>query len=176
MTQVPGYPQPFVAVIFHPNFFYDTRRLYCFFSLCCHRLCVSSFGSFTVSRFPIQFLLLPLKFLFLCWNPVLTWFLRAAPHVVCGGGTGDLGWFGGVFGLVHVFIWACSLTWQPNSRFRIRFRLLFPQGAEEPSSAYHPWIGTRNGDFGLTVYPPLYLQKGFFPFLCHELTKLIEHD
>ena len=87
-------------------------------------------------------------------------------------GGGSRGWCGGVLGHVCIFNRACSLTFQPDYRFWIPVRLLFHQGTGEPSSADHSWVGPSNGDCGSSFYPPLYLQKGLFHFLCHESTQL----
>ena len=91
-----------------------------------------------------------------------------------GGGGGSLGWRGGVLGLIRVLNRAWILTWQPDSRLRIPSWLPFQQWTGETSSADDSWIGPRNGDCDLAVYPPPYLRKGFFPFICHESNKLWE--
>ena len=112
---------------------------------------------------------------FICWNPVLPWFIRTPPHVVRNWGEKGLGCREGLIFLVRVFNWACSLTCQPDPRFRIPVWILFPQGTGDPISADHSWLGPRNNDWTSTVYPPLYLQKGFFPFIWHDSTQLQEY-
>ena len=92
------------------------------------------------------------------------------------GGGGYLGWCGGVLGLIRVFNRAYSLTCQPNSKFWISAWLPFPQGTGKPSSTDHLWIEPRNGNCDLTVYPPLYLRKGFYTFLCHESAQWREYE
>ena len=141
-----------------------------FHSLCCRRLCVSSFGAFPV--FPFSRSIPAFYTKILC---CLGLYAQYRSWCTVGGGRwggGSLGCIGGILGLVRVFIRECSLTCQPDYQLCIPARLLFPQGTGEPSSAYHPLIGPRNGDCDLTIYPPSYLQKGFFPFLRHELTQL----
>ena len=114
---------------------------------------------------------------FLRQDPVLPWFLHAVLRAVRdeGGREGSLGCLGGILGLLRLFSWVCSFTCQHDSWFRIPLRLPFTQGTGEPRSIDHPWIGPRNGDCDLYIYPPPYLQKGFSHFICHESTQLQEH-
>ena len=119
------------------------------------------------SRFPgfppIPFVFMPNSLLFTqksCSTLVST---RIIVHGAHWRG-GSLWWLVGVLGLVPVFSRVYSLTCQHDSGFRIPARLSFQQGTGDPSSADHLWIGPHNGDCDSTVYPPLYLQKWFFPF------------
>ena len=114
---------------------------------------------------------------FLRWNTVLPWFLHAVPRTGCATGEGrSLGWHGGVLDLLRVLNRACSLTWQSDSWFRIPDRLLFPLETREQIPTDHLWIGPCNSAYNLTIYPPLYLLKRFFPFICHDLTQLREYN
>ena len=102
---------------------------------------------------------------FTCQNTVLPWFLFAVLRAVhdCGRG-GYLGWRGGVLGLVRIFKWAYSLTYQPDSQLQIPVRFPFPQETKDPSSTDHLLIEPHNSDCDSTIYPPPYLWKGFFHF------------
>ena len=133
------------------------------------RLCISSFGVFPVfCPIPTFYVKIPALY-----SKILSYLIlyRFYPTRCVTGGS-SLGWQGGPLGLVRVFKWACSLTCQPDSWFWIPVWLLLPQGAGEPSSA----LGPCNGNCYSTVYPPLYFQKGFLPFLCHESSQLQEYD
>ena len=143
-----------------------------FYSLCCC-LCVSSFRLFPF-------------FLFSCLIPAVYVEITALYAVIlyylgfylwyraqCRTG----GWGGPLDGAeASLAYWACILTCQPDSRFRIPVQLLFLQGTGEPSSVNRLVVGPRNGDCNSTVYPPQYLQKDFFPILFHGLTQLQEYD
>ena len=146
-----------------------------FYYLWC-RLCVSSFGPFP--SFPF-FLSDPWFFhrclYFLRRNPLLL-VSHVLYHKRCTSGEGVHGWCGDVPGLIRVFTQACDLTSQPDYRFRIPVQLLFPQGTGELSSADHTWIISCNCDFDLAVCPPPYVQKRFFPFICHGSTQLREYN
>ena len=85
-------------------------------------------------------------------------------------------WLGGVCSLVHGVTWECSLTCQPDPQFRVQSWVLFLQGAGEPISSDHPWVGPHNIDCNASIYPLSYLKKGFFPFLFHDSTQLREHN
>ena len=93
-----------------------------------------------------------------------------------GWGMGYPGWHGGIPGLVRVFTQACVLTRQHNFRFRIPVRLPFPQGNWELKSVGHQWLGFRDRNCDVTIYPLPYLREGFIPFWCRDLTQLRKYD
>ena len=130
-------------------------------------------GHFLFSRFPVQSLVFSPKSLFNTpkFRDTLVSTCRTVHGAQWGRRGGYLGWCRGILGLGRVFNRACSLTFQPDSWFWIPVRLLLPQGTGEPSSVDHSWVGPRNGDCDSEFYPPLYLQKGLFYFLCHESTQ-----
>ena len=133
-------------------------------------------GSFPFSWFPVQSLLFTLKSLLFTPISRTTW--GSTCGTACGARhrRGVPVWIGGVCSLIRCVTWACSLTWYPNPLFRFPVRFLFLQGTGNPSSADHLLVGPSNGDCDASVYPPLYLWKGCFPFLCHESTQLREHE
>ena len=164
------------------KFLFDNYKTLLLYSLCCRFFFVSSFGAFLICpvSHPISTLYTKIPDFYAdipCYLGFYAWY-SAWGAVGWGGGGGGVGyslWLGSVHRLVCGFNLACSLSYQPISRFRIPSRLLFPQGTGEPSSVDHPWVGPCNGNFGASVYPPPYLRKGFFPFLFHESTQLREN-
>ena len=174
----------------NPDFF--TNKIYineerpglkrCFFQrllfFSCCRLCISSFGSFPISpvSHPIPDFYAKISALYADIPCYLGFYVRYRARCATGMGWGYLGWSGGILGLVRVFNQAWILTWQPDSWCRIPVQIPFPQGTGDLSSADHSWIGPCNVDFNLIVYPPPYLRKGFFPFLCHDSTQLREYN
>ena len=139
-----------------------------FHYLCCRCLCVSSFREFPV--FTISCLIPDFYAKITCYLGV---YVRYCAWWAMGAEGGESPvWLVGICSLVHGVNQACSLTCQTNSRFHIPAWIPFLQGTGEPSSADHLWVGPRNGDCDAYIYPPLYLQKGFFPFICHEYTQV----
>ena len=139
-----------------------------FYYLYCY-LCISSVGAFPG---------FPYNPWFLCLNTMLPWFLRAVTHVVHdGGGAGR----GGFPWLDRRRPEPCTCFY-PGVQFNLpdQFPILdtspYPitAGTGDPRSADHPWVGSSNGDS--SIYPPPYLRKGFFHFLCHDSDQLIEND
>ena len=149
-----------------------------FYSLCCCRLCVSSFR-----KYPVFLVSLPILDFYanipalyaniLCY---LGFYVRYRARCAAGRRGGSLGSLGDIIGLVRVFIWVCSLICQPHYRFRIPTWLTFLQGNGDPISADHSWVWPRDGDCDSYIYPPPYLQKMFGTFLCYDSNQLQEYD
>ena len=105
---------------------YENKMLL-FYSVCWCCLCVSSFGEFPV--FSVSCLIhdfyanIPDFYANILCGLVFFVLYRAW----CAVG-GVPVWLGGICSLVHVFTWACILTCQPDSQFRIPVRILLLQG------------------------------------------------
>ena len=145
-----------------------------FYSLYCLCLCVHSFGMFPVllvsRKIPAFYAKIPDFYAGIPYY--LGFYVRYCTWCARGGAV----WIGGVCSLVRGVNRACSLTWYPYPWFQVPVLLLLPQGNGEPSSADHPWVGTCNGNCDASVYPPPYLRRVFFPFICHDLNQLREHN
>ena len=151
-----------------------------FYHLWCH-LWISYFRSFPFLPFyspiPAFYADIPTFYAkIICYSSSTCCTARSVQVGWVVGGVGSHGWHGGIPVLIRVFMQARDLTFQTDSRFRIPVRLLFPQGTGESSSVDHTWVGPRNCDFKLTVYPLLYLQKWSVPFRYHEPTQLRKYD
>ena len=149
--------------------------------LCCC-ICAFSFGLFPVLPFSVRFLIYTMISLIFTPDSLATnssvWHRTRGAWMGEGrmGGGGSHGWRGGVLGLVHVVTRARDLTCQPNPRFQIPVRIPVMQGTGSLISTDHMWVRSRNSDFNLSIYPPLYVKKGFVPFLCHGPTQLREYN
>ena len=116
--------------IFWTFYFFGDATVY---SLCCRRLCISSFGAFPVlliSR-PIPDFYAKIPDFYAAIMCYLGFYAQYRAWCAVGGAVGrgrggSFGWLGAVLSLVRVFSQAYSLTCQPDSRFCIPSRILFP--------------------------------------------------
>ena len=67
-------------------------------------------------------------------------------------------------------------TWcYPDVQFNLPSRFLIPGPSPAPVLAGDWWVVPWNGDCNAFVYPPPYLRKEFYLFLCHDSTQSRDH-